>query len=194
MDITAAGIDCEWYANHLVEMGRSGHPALKNHGYVIWNKRAAYQSSGWVWKKYTGPNPHTHHCHVSVGRDPEQYDSRQVWGVAIDAAAGGLIAATDNLELTVGQYEEIMKAISGVKADVWYTKAQLDQVSVAVHGTNDDNRDASIFFNTKYLRGELLGGENLARLRQILQHYGDPEVREALAKADARAAEVETKG
>jgi hypothetical protein len=187
LDITAAGIDCPWYAQHVVNLGKSGHPALKNHGYVIWDRRAAYASSGWVWKPYTGTNPHTKHCHVSVGRDAAQYDSRQVWQLAIEAAQGGLIAGNHKLELTVGQYEEIMKALSGVKADIWYTRADLQRVAEAVHGTNDDNRDASIYFNTKYLRGELLGGENLARLRQILQHYGDPEVRQALEAADARA-------
>ena len=82
---------------------------------------------------------------------------------------------TPDLELTMGQYEEIMKAINEVRADVWKTKAQLDVISGAVHGTDDSNRDASILLNTTYLRSELLGGDNAQRLREILHQYGVPK-------------------
>lgn len=104
------------------------------------------------------------------------------------AKAGADAAATSNdLELTMGQYEEINKKLDAIRADIWHTKAELHAVAAAVHGTGDDNRDDSIFFNTKYLRGELLGGDNAARLRQILRRFGDPDVVAALAKADAKA-------
>jgi hypothetical protein len=94
--------------------------------------------------------------------------------VAKSAALSGAITAY-RLELTVGQYEEIMKAINEVRADVWKTKAQLDVISGAVHGTDDSNRDGSILLNTTYLRSELLGGDNAQRLREILRQYGVPK-------------------
>ena len=35
--------------------------------YVIWNHRIYNRSrASEGWRKYTGSNPHTHHCHVSI--------------------------------------------------------------------------------------------------------------------------------
>ena len=87
-DITAAGIDPGWLAEHIRTLGADGHPPLQNHGYVIFNGRAAYATNGWKWKKYTGPNAHTHHIHTSVGREPAQYDDRTPWGIAKAAIPG----------------------------------------------------------------------------------------------------------
>lgn len=75
-------IDGDWLAEHIRQLGANGHPALQNHGYVIWNRRAAYATNGWRWKPYTGPSPHREHVHISVGRAPAQYDDRTAWGVA----------------------------------------------------------------------------------------------------------------
>ena len=59
-DDVAAGI-----AEHL---RATRDPRVK---YVIWNGRmlSSYPAKGvpaWVWRPYTGPNPHTQHVHVSV--------------------------------------------------------------------------------------------------------------------------------
>jgi hypothetical protein len=34
--------------------------------YVIWNRRIASVTYGWVWNPYTGSNPHDHHIHISI--------------------------------------------------------------------------------------------------------------------------------
>jgi hypothetical protein len=37
----------------------------KRISYVIFNGRIASSRLGWRWRKYTGSNPHNHHCHIS---------------------------------------------------------------------------------------------------------------------------------
>ena len=37
----------------------------KRIAYVIFNGRIASSRMGFRWRKYTGSNPHDHHCHVS---------------------------------------------------------------------------------------------------------------------------------
>lgn len=66
MDIThdtAHGIDSEKLAEALLA---SRDPRVK---YVISNRKIASGAGGpkpWVWRKYTGKNPHNHHVHISV--------------------------------------------------------------------------------------------------------------------------------
>jgi hypothetical protein len=37
----------------------------KRIAYVIFDGRIASARMGWRWRKYTGSNPHNHHCHIS---------------------------------------------------------------------------------------------------------------------------------
>ena len=37
----------------------------KRIAYVIFNGRIASPRMGWRWRKYSGSNPHNHHCHIS---------------------------------------------------------------------------------------------------------------------------------
>jgi hypothetical protein len=37
----------------------------KRGSYVIFNGRIASSRMGWRWRKYSGINPHTKHCHIS---------------------------------------------------------------------------------------------------------------------------------
>jgi hypothetical protein len=37
----------------------------KRIAYVIFDGRIASSRMGWRWRKYTGSNPHNHHCHIS---------------------------------------------------------------------------------------------------------------------------------
>jgi hypothetical protein len=37
----------------------------KRVSYIIFNGRIASSRLGWRWRKYTGSNPHKHHCHIS---------------------------------------------------------------------------------------------------------------------------------
>jgi hypothetical protein len=44
----------------------------KRIAYVIFNGRIASSRLGWRWRKYTGSNPHNHHCHVSFTHKGDQ--------------------------------------------------------------------------------------------------------------------------
>lgn len=67
--------------------------------YVIWNKKIYNRSrAGEGWRKYTGTNPHTKHCHISV-RATSRTDTRAwAWSSAAGAPApqpsGGAPAPT----------------------------------------------------------------------------------------------------
>lgn len=88
---------------------------------------------------------------------------------AVIAARSQRPADDNNLELTMGQYEDIMREIG-------HLRNQVTNIGHAVHGSDvGTSRDESIYFNTKYLRGELLGGDAAPRLRQILKRFGDPK-------------------
>lgn len=52
--------------------------------YIIWNHRIWYPSSG--WQAYNGPNPHTHHVHVSVNNRGE--DDTSQWKLDFSRNAG----------------------------------------------------------------------------------------------------------
>ena len=50
--------------------------------YVISNYRIFSGNAGpspWLWRKYTGSNPHSLHCHISVADDPKLYDDASEW-------------------------------------------------------------------------------------------------------------------
>ena len=76
-----AGLDLHWYSRRVVA---SRHPALK---YVIYNRQIWSRSrASEGWRTYTGSNPHTGHCHVSVGEGPDgrstgPYDDTSPWGL-----------------------------------------------------------------------------------------------------------------
>lgn len=48
--------------------------------YVISNKKISNPKiQGGAWRHYGGPNPHNHHCHISVIDDPRLYDDESPW-------------------------------------------------------------------------------------------------------------------
>ena len=69
---------CDSYA--LAETLRANRdPRIK---YIISNRRIASGSDGpaaWTWRKYTGANPHDHHCHISVKSQKALYDAEGDW-------------------------------------------------------------------------------------------------------------------
>lgn len=72
----AGGLDCHWLAATLVAQRDA---RIK---YIIWDKRILSGSPGpspWMWRAYTGANPHTHHLHLSVV-DSELCDNTAKWG------------------------------------------------------------------------------------------------------------------
>lgn len=60
--------------------------------YVISNRRIGSGPSGpsaGVWRKYTGTNPHDHHCHISIMSDKAHYDATREWDL------GGTMVPTE---------------------------------------------------------------------------------------------------
>lgn len=59
--------------------------------YIISNKKiaASYNVHGekaWVWRKYSGANPHNKHCHISVLPEKAKYDSTAPWKIQKEKA------------------------------------------------------------------------------------------------------------
>ena len=85
VDIThdaAGGCSAETLAQSL-QSGRD--PRVK---YVIWNRRimSSYAQGGtapWVWRSYSGSNPHTKHVHISLNADKSDYDSTAPWRISV---------------------------------------------------------------------------------------------------------------
>jgi hypothetical protein len=44
----------------------------KRIAYIIFDGRIASPRLGWRWRKYTGSNPHNHHCHISFTRKGDE--------------------------------------------------------------------------------------------------------------------------
>lgn len=75
------GFDSYAFSDMLI---RARDPRIK---YVISNRRIASGAAGpqpWVWRKYTGKNPHDHHNHVSIRYDARYADDETPW--ALDGA------------------------------------------------------------------------------------------------------------
>ena len=49
-------------ANQIRLCAKAGDKRIS---YVIFEKRIASSRMGWRWRKYSGSNPHNHHCHMS---------------------------------------------------------------------------------------------------------------------------------
>jgi hypothetical protein len=79
----AGGLDCHKLAKALTELiALGGHPALRSGAYVIWNGRIySFDRRHEGWRDYSGPNPHTHHLHLSVAIDAAGFDSNRPWFV-----------------------------------------------------------------------------------------------------------------
>ena len=79
LDIThdpTHGVDNNKIVANLVA---SRDPRIK---YIIWNGRIISSTvSPWVWRTYTGSNPHTKHFHLSVSSLKSRYDSRAEWRI-----------------------------------------------------------------------------------------------------------------
>jgi hypothetical protein len=50
--------------------------------YIIWNRHIiSSQVQPWVWRDYSGRNPHSQHFHLSVKPDKPHYDSTEAWHI-----------------------------------------------------------------------------------------------------------------
>jgi Putative peptidoglycan binding domain len=58
--------------------------------YLISNRRiAASGVDPWIWRPYSGSNPHDHHMHISVVEDPARYDATNPWPVHLTTGSAG---------------------------------------------------------------------------------------------------------
>lgn len=84
LDITHdpdSGVDTYALAEHLRQ---KRDPRIK---YVISNGRIfSSTTQPWVWRKYSGSNPHTKHVHISVNAHKNHYDDHKDWDLAFGTA------------------------------------------------------------------------------------------------------------
>ena len=50
---------------YLANQIRHAAKSDKRIAYIIFNGKIASPRMGWRWRKYSGINPHDHHCHIS---------------------------------------------------------------------------------------------------------------------------------
>lgn len=100
MDIThdpASGADMHEFAESL---RASRDPRIE---YVIWNRRIfSSVKTPWIWRAYSGSNPHTKHLHLSVSGSYDHLDRWDIEGDEMpqftDKQAAILAAFADQIE------------------------------------------------------------------------------------------------
>ena len=80
-DDPASGCDMDSVTEAIIQ---AQDPRIK---YIIWNRRicSSYPHSGqpaWVWRPYSGANPHDKHAHFSVKAEKHLYDDDSDWSIA----------------------------------------------------------------------------------------------------------------
>jgi hypothetical protein len=110
MDITndpGSGCDSEYLASTILA---SPQPDAK---YIIWNKKIASKTHGWIIRPYTGSDPHTSHIHVSVGVGPDGQSVQPY-----DDAIPWLTAAPPPPPL--GGDEDVLHIVKGSQKPEWW--------------------------------------------------------------------------
>ncbi len=62
LDKKSDAIGFPYYRDGALIAAKAGEKRIS---YVIFNGRIASARMGWRWRKYSGSNPHNHHCHIS---------------------------------------------------------------------------------------------------------------------------------
>ncbi|WP_209021329.1 hypothetical protein [Paracoccus ravus] len=78
----------------IAALHASRDPRIK---YLIWNRRIANSSAignaaPWTWRAYTGRNPHSKHCHISVKATKAHYDDAKPWAI-------GALGSVESVEI-----------------------------------------------------------------------------------------------
>lgn len=102
------GFDSYEFAGWLVDRCLTGTEDRCK--YVISNGRIASAEHDWLWRPYSGSNPHSHHVHVSVAHPQSLFDDPAPWGW------GRAPAPPDegDLDLSASQYESLLNEIRSV--------------------------------------------------------------------------------
>ncbi len=119
---------------------RARDPRIK---YVISNRRIASGSDGpspWVWRKYTGKNPHDHHNHVSIKKSAKYFDDETPWNIdgapaigspSVQHAADNYVPPRRTLVLgSTGKDVEYLQRMIGVKVTSKFDQPTKDKVIV----------------------------------------------------------------
>lgn len=99
IDIThdpKGGFNSYAFADMLCSEGHRD-PRIK---YIISNRRFASgdheDNPAWVWRPYSGTNPHDHHIHISVKPDKGHYDSAAEWAIGAMATPSARAPGTQS--------------------------------------------------------------------------------------------------
>jgi peptidoglycan hydrolase-like protein with peptidoglycan-binding domain len=158
----------------------SRDPRLK---YVISNAQI-FSSDDWKWRRYSGPNPHTAHCHISVKATKALYDKVDDW--TLPASLDGLPSKPLN---------DIVSAVS--LGDMAHTGEQSERVRLiqkalkaagswnAVDGDFGPKTEASVkwFQDAKDLQVDgIVGPATAAELDKYLTDHPPPPIPEKPAE------------
>lgn len=103
--------------------------------YVISNRKIASGKDGsqpWVWRPYSGKNPHDHHTHVSVTENEAEFDNPKSWNLSGMVAEAAANAAESNnyvpppITLRIKARGELVKklqsgiGLNGAQVDGWF--------------------------------------------------------------------------
>lgn len=123
----ADGCDAGAIAEAVRRLGLAGHPALGSGAYVIWDRRIASDTHGWVWRTYSGSNPHSHHVHVSVATAAAGYDSTAPWGVTKE----------DDVMATLKELEQMLdRKLNPIKAALQRSRDRDRKIREAVRNVS----------------------------------------------------------
>lgn len=127
VDIThdpAGGFDAHHHADHVV----ASQPDHLDH--IISNRRIASAAKGWVWRPYTGSNPHDKHIHIANKRSTagrnwsgRLFDHQEDWmgdPYKREEVVGPLdkINYATGLELaSLGRIEQALSKLTGDQVD-----------------------------------------------------------------------------
>lgn len=131
----ARGVDI---ARLVQELAASRDSRIK---YIIANHKILSGAGGpspWVWRNYTGSNPHTKHFHLSVVSSKNLYDDARKWnlpslgGTPINNPEDDMPSVDDILNGKVGErpdgsYVSLKDAVVNPYLNLFFTKAGWDQ-------------------------------------------------------------------
>lgn len=145
--------------------------------YVISNRRIwSLPRDREGWRPYNGPNPHTHHTHVSCTYNPALFDRTNPWNLTPPAATPA--APAKDLDMTDSQYNDLMNEIKAVKNDV--RDYALWQVLYGLE-TEDERAQAHQAFTSARAEGKSILEAKAAAI-QVMQRLVD-DVKKAQASS-----------
>ena len=123
IDIDARGIPAQDIVNHIHALAVAGDKRMVG-GYLIFNRRIASHTHAWVWRDYTGPDPHNLHFHLSCTYEAA-CDSTAPWGVTgtIDQ---GEPDVNDRQNQIIENLEKRTSDIAGALGDIQKSLQQIN--------------------------------------------------------------------